>query len=123
MMTLQQAIEKCHDVATIQHTFNKEEQQKCSEEHEQLAAWLTKLQGFEDATPITETWLNANFQLTCGLWVVYSPSNDGDVTIFHRHRTYTISFNYVNAAEITTIGQLRMFLTIVGFGDFAQQLK
>lgn len=123
MMTLQQAIEHCHDVANIQHTCNKEEQRKCSEEHEQLAAWLTKLQGFEDATPITETWLNANFQLISGQWVVYSPSNDGDVTIFHRYRTYTISFNYANAAEIGTIGQLRLFLTLCGFGDFAQQLK
>lgn len=122
MMTLQQAIEHCRDVANIQHTCNKEEQRKCSEEHEQLAAWLTKLQGFEDKTPITQTWLNANFQLSWGKWIVY-PSNDGDVSIFHRGRMYYISFNYENAAAITTIGQLRMFLTIFGFGDFAQQLK
>lgn len=111
--------------AIIQHEIIASQYPESSAGQELLkeANWLRELSLLKDETPLTETWLNAKFQYICGQWVVYSPSNDGDVTIFHRGRTYTITFNYANAAEITTIGQLRMFITILGFGDFAQKLK
>lgn len=114
--TIDQAIAECKE-------FAKETNMFVGDPHAaKIAEWLTELKGLKNETPITETWLNAKFQYICGQWVVYSPSNDGDVTIFHRGRMYYISFNE-NAAGITTLGQLRMFLTMFGFGDFAQQLK
>lgn len=121
-MTLTEAIQHCKDVANIQHTFCKEEQRKCSAEHQQLAEWLQKLADYEDETPITEDFLNRNF--------TYSAlSNSWDYSQISISKAKEIDdLYYVNmlfgaAVEIKTIGQLRMFLTILGLSDFVKQLK
>lgn len=125
-MTLDEAIQHCKDFANIQHTFNKEEQRKCREEHGQLAEWLTKLQGYEDETPITDEWLNEKFwfDTECEYWDFDTDVNPVEIREIRKNHFYSIfvpHFNY--KINVRTRGQLRCFLAACGFGDSVKQLK
>ena len=120
-MTLQEAIEHCNDVATIRCIMDDAEQRKCSEEHQQLAGWLTKLADYENATPITEEWLVANkFKLT-NEDVTYKRSL-GKIEIEATVMDYGIwqvsIFNtktsFYQAINLSTKGQVKMFFGIYG---------
>lgn len=82
-----------------------------------------KLAAYEDETPITDEFLNRNF--------TYSAlSNSWDYSQISVTKAkeiddlYYVSMLFGGAAiEIKTIGQLRMFLTILGLCDFVKQLK
>lgn len=119
-MTLQEAIEHCKDVATIRCVMDDAEQRKCSEEHQQLAEWLTKLADYENATPITEAWLIANkFQLTKD--VTYKRSL-GKIEIEATVMDYGIwqvsilnsETSLYQAINLSTKGQVKMFFGIYG---------
>ena len=130
-MTIDEAIQHCHDVANIQHTFNKEEQRKCSEEHEQLAAWLTKLQGYEDDTPLTEEFFERNgFSKDFREETEIEPS--GEIWCYRTPEYHITAEDFGNfdndwlvqanggTVYIDTIGQLRMFLSLCGFDNIVK---
>lgn len=96
---------------------------ECGKEHAQLAEWLQELVAFKDETPITRELLEDNFDkmndelynihLECDIIDIYIQSEG----IFH------IIVKNKGSLLCHTIGQLRMFMTICGLGDFVKQLK
>lgn len=120
-MTLQEAIEHHKDVATIRCIMDDAEQRKCSEEHQQLAEWLTKLADYENATPITEEWLVANKFQPTNVPVTYKKSF-GEIEIEATVMDYGIwqvsIFNtktsFYQAISLSTKGQVKMFFGIYG---------
>ena len=116
IMTLDEAIAHAKEVAN--HKCDE-----CGKEHAKLAKWLTELQGFKDETPITRELLEDNFDemndelynihLGCDIIDIYIQSEG----IFH------IIVKNKGSLLCHTLGQLRMFLTLCGLGDFIKQLK
>lgn len=122
-MTLEQAIAHAQEVAASKCD-------ECGKEHAQLAAWLTKLQGYEDDTPLTEEFFERNgFSKDFREETEIEPS--GEIWCYRTPEYKITAENFdvdwvVQASGtvfIETIGQLRMFLTICGYGDFVKQLK
>lgn len=115
--------------AAIQHC-KTQAPRNCGVMYEQytaVAEWLTELAAFKDETPITVNWLLANNFFGNGMYC-YTRHLD-DITI---EITTTIDeFVFVEIfgdgissnCDIRTVGQLRMFLTLCGLGDFVKQLK
>lgn len=112
-MTLQQAIAHAKEVAASKCD-------ECGKEHAQLAAWLTKLQGYEDTMPITEKWLQSNGFNENGFTKI------GDNVIRCYETGYTRWFVSVDNdnrnfhekfSRIKTLGQLRMFITLCDFDN------
>ncbi|MBQ3690875.1 MAG: hypothetical protein II937_13590 [Bacteroidales bacterium] len=124
-MTINEAINHAKEVAASKCD-------ECSKEHEQLAEWLTELQGYKDKTPITKKWLYKNFP-NCSNYrhFYYDYEDDSSVKIdetigeirFVEVDNKIDGINYHHECVIKTVGQLRMFLTLCGLGDFAKQLK
>jgi hypothetical protein len=120
-MTLQEAIEHCNNVATIRCIMDDAEQRKCSEEHQQLAGWLTKLADYENVMPITEEWLIANKFHLLNKNVTYKKSY-GKIEIeatFMGYGIWQVSiFNsetaLYQAINLCTKGQVKMFFGIYG---------
>lgn len=87
--------------------------------------YLKELAKFNDETPITERFLFKRFLKTSAGWrlnfdntqILIQTSGDTYHILIYKRKYEE------NTAYIKTIGQLRMFLTIFGFGDFAKQLK
>ena len=117
--TIDKAIEECKE-------FAKETNMFVGDPHAaKIADWLQELAAFKDETPITERFLFKRFLNTSAGWRLNFDNTNiliqtsGDIYhILLYKRKYE-----ENKAYIKTIGQLRMFLTIFGFGDFAQQIK
>lgn len=119
-MTLEQAIEEMHDFAKETPMFVG------SPKAAKIAEWLQELAAFKDETPITEKWLQDNGISASGWMKIgdnvirwyetgrarWCASVDNDDRYFHE------KFRYIKS-----LGQLRMFLTLCGLGDFAKQLK
>lgn len=115
--------------AAIQHC-KTQAPRNCGVMYEQytaVAEWLQELAAFKDETPITVNWLLANNFFGNGMYC-YTRHLD-DITI---EITTTIDeFVFVEIfgdginrnCDIRTVGQLRMFLTLCGSGDFVKQLK
>jgi len=99
---------------------------ECGKEHAQLAEWLQELVAFKDETPITEEWLQAN-GFSEGGWMKIG---DNIIRCYEtgRARWFACIDNddrnfHDKFGRVKTVGQLRMFLTLCGLGDFAKQLK
>lgn len=129
-MTLTEAIQHCKDVANIQHTFNKEEQRKCSAEHQQLATWLSELNGYKDKTYIEPDFLTRNgfekrtfdFLYCDDVVEIVAQNIDKEAGDWRIEISY-LDDGYPQTLDICTAGQLRMFLTLCGLEDFVKQLK
>lgn len=122
-MTLGQAIAHAQEVAASKCD-------ECGKEHAQLAAWLTKLKGYEDDTPLTEEFFERNgfskdfreeteIEPSGEIWCYWTP--EYHITAENICGDWVVQAN--GTVCIVTIGQLRMFLTICGYGDFVKQLK
>jgi hypothetical protein len=125
-MTLDEAIAHAKEVAA----FKCDE---CGKEHQQLAEWLQELAGFKDKTPITNEFLEIiGFKRE----KIIDPYHKGEISIqkmcggigdwtwecvYFKGKSWTSDL--VDTVFIKTIGELRMFLTICGLGDFVKQLK
>ena len=124
-MTLNEAINHAKEVAASKCD-------ECGKEHQQLAEWLQKLADYEDETPITKKWLYHNFPL-CSNYCHFYYDYEDDYSIKINETIGEIRFvevenkidgkDYHHECVIKTIGQLRMFLTLCGLGDFVKQLK
>lgn len=113
--------------------FQQQAPRNCGVMYEQytaVAEWLQELAAFKDETPITEKWLYHNFPLCAN----YCHFFNGDDFYLKINRTIgEIHFvevenkidgkDYHHECVIKTIGQFKMFLTLCGQGDFANQLK
>lgn len=125
-MTIEQAIAHCKEVAANKCN-------ECGKEHQQLAEWLTELQGYKDETPITKKLLidNGFYENGQRLYKTNGKPFFYGIEVHHVenevHKSYHFYFSrqYYPMYEATfkTLGQLRMFLTICGLGDFVKQLK
>lgn len=118
-MTLNEAIIHAKEVADSKCD-------ECGKEHEQLATWLQKLADYEDETLITEKWLQANGFSESG-WMKIGDNIIRCYETGHA-RWFTSVCNddrnfHEEFGRVKTLGQLRMFLTLCGLGDFVKQLK
>lgn len=121
-MTLQEAIEHCKDVATIRCIMDDAEQRKCSEEHQQLAQWLTKLADYENVTPISAEWLienkfsvsrprGINFLRKVEYVDLGAEILDNGIWQFYIYNRKT---SFCQNISLCTRGQVKMFLGIYG---------
>ena len=92
------------------------------EQYTAVAEWLQELAAFKDETPITKAFLDKNFE--CDF-----DDDDGVYSWVYKFVGLKLYGNTCVASmddtkiDIYTLGQLRMFLTLCGLGDFANQLK
>jgi len=96
----------------------------------QIAAQLTKLQGYEDDTPLTDDFFERN-----GFYKDYREETEvdpyGEIWCYRTPNYRITAENFdedwlVQASGsvfIETIGQLRMYLTICGYDDLINKLK
>lgn len=98
-----------------------------------VVKWLQELQGYKDETPITNEFLETNgFKREN----IINPYHKGEISIqkmcggignwtwecvYFKGKSWTSDL--VDTVFIKTLGELRMFLTLCGLGDFANQLK
>lgn len=122
-MTLEQAIAHAKEVAASKCD-------ECGKEHAQLAAWLTKLQGYEDDTPLTEEFFERNgfykdfreeteIEPSGEIWCYRTP--EYHITAENICGDWVVQAN--GTVCIDTVGQLRMFLSLCGLTEFIEQLK
>lgn len=130
MMTLQEAIVYCNEVAS-------EQCNECGKEHKQLAKWLKKLAEFEDKTIITSEWL-------CNNGFKFNPANNYEVEhyslniegvfisaiylSFYEPNWWEISITLpkdidTQILQINSVGQLKMFLSIYKLDNIVEQFK
>lgn len=125
-MTLEQAIAEMQDFAKETPMFVG------SPKAAKIAEWLQELAGFKDETPITPEILDS-------VRKSINKSNDVEM-ICTQYDTdcYYAEIKYIKDAfefgnrydpvmqwkcPVHTVGELRMFMTICGLGDFVKQLK
>lgn len=108
--------------------FQQQAPRNCGVMYEPYMAvvkWLQELSAFKDETPITDKFLTRQFVDTRAGWrcncddtkiLIQKSADTYHVLIFKREYEE-------NKAYIKTLGELRMFLTLCGLVDFANQLK
>lgn len=123
--TIDKAIEECKE-------FAKETNMFVGDPHAaKIAEWLTKLQGFEDKTPITRDYLKSVCNLKTNDYIELSfgeyDEDDFYILIKYINDVHEMCTEYDPVMQwkcpVHTVGQLRMFMTICGLGDFVKQLK
>lgn len=124
-MTLEQAITHAKEVAASKCD-------ECGKEHAQLADWAQELAAFKDETPITRDYLksvcellktNDYIELSFGEY----DEDDFYILVQYINDVHEMCTEYDPVMQwkcpVHTVGQLRMFMTICGLGDFVKQLK
>lgn len=115
--TIQQAIAEMQDFAKETPMFIG------SPKAAKIAEYLQELQGFKDKTPITRELLEDNFdKMNDELYNIHLECDIIDIYIQSEGIFYIIVKNK-GSLLCHTLGQLRMFMTICGLGDFVKQLK
>lgn len=93
------------------------------EQYTAVAEWLQELAAFKDETPITRELLEDNFdKINDELYNIHLECDIIDIYIQSEGIFHIIVKNKGNLL-CHTLGQLRMFMTICGLGDFVKQLK
>lgn len=124
-MTLTEAIAHAKKVAATKCD-------ECGKEHAQLADWLQELAAFKDETLITRDYLKLvcnNLKTNDYIKLSFGEYDEDDfyILVQYINDVHEMCTEYHPVMQwkcpVHTVGQLRMFLTMFGFGDFAQQLK
>lgn len=125
-MTLEQAIEEMQDFAKETPMFVG------SPKAAKIAEWLQELAAFKDETPITRDYLKSvcnNLKTNDYIELSFGEYDEDDfyILVQYINDVHEMCTEYDPVMQwkcpVHTVGQLRMFLTICGLGDFVKQLK
>ena len=122
-MTLEQAISHAKEV-----TASKCDE--CGKEHAKLAEWLQEFAAFKDETPITRDYLKSvcnNLKTNDYIELSFGEYDEDDfyILVQYINDVHEMCTEYDPVMQwkcpVHTVGQLRMFMTICGLGDFVKQ--